>query len=115
MRKKLTQTQLAFYKLYTEHKLNPERFVKIWEFVGEIHLKELGEWGLMSYTCVHRVFEIFSDNPGLVERQMTKGKSGARYYEYRITPSPRVELIKDESLRSLLEKVRRNSGEAPNT
>lgn len=103
--KKIIQKQLAFYKLYSEYKADPKRFVQIWEFVGEIHVKELHRWGLMSYTCVHRVFEVFRENPGLIERRKVTGKSGARYFEYRIAPNPSVDKIRDDALRSFYAKI----------
>ena len=97
-KEKITQQQMAFYKLYTEHHKDAERFVAIWELVGEIFIKELNKWELMSYTCPHRVFELYSENAGLIERKMLTGKSGAHYYGYRLVLQPKAEYIKNESL-----------------
>jgi len=104
--KKITQKELVFYKLYKERQLNKERFVNVWEFIGEIFLEELGVWGYMSYTCVHRAFEVFDDNTGLIERKKVTGKSGSRYYAYRLAPDVKAENIKDEKLLSFYKRVR---------
>lgn len=109
MRKeKITQQQMAFYKLYEERKKNPERYVAIWEFVGEIFIKELKKWELMSYTCPHRVFELFSDNLGLIERTMLTGKSGAHYYGYRFILKVKPENIKSDSILSFYNLLKKN-------
>lgn len=97
-KEKTTQQQMAFYKLYEERKKDPERYVAIWEFVGEIFIKEINKWELMSYTCPHRVFELYDENPQLMERKMLKGKTGAHYYGYRFVPDVSSEKIKSESI-----------------
>lgn len=107
MRNRLTQKEMVFYKLYKSFKADPEKYVNVWEFVGEIHIEELGRWELMSYTAVHRAYEIFDENPGLVQRQKVRGRSGARYYQYRIAPNPQPELILDEVLQKFYRKIKR--------
>lgn len=103
---KITQQQMAFYKLYEERKKDPERYVAIWEFVGEIFIKEINKWELMSYTCPHRVFELFDENPLLMERKMLHGKTGAHYYGYRFSPNVSAEKIKSESILSFYQLVK---------
>lgn len=95
MRNKITQKEIAFYKLYKSYKADPTHWINVWEFIGEIEVVELKKWCLMSYTCPHRVFEVFDENPGLIERQKTTGKTGARYYQYRVTNTnnPKEKLI----------------------
>lgn len=105
---KITLKQMAFYLLYQNYKTTPENYVDVWKFVGELYIKELGKWVLMSYTCVHRAFEIFDENPGLVERQKVRGKSGARYFQYRIAPMPSADKIKDPSLLAFYNKIKKS-------
>lgn len=108
MKYKTTQQQMAFYKLYEERKKDPERYVAIWEFVGEIFIKPTNKWELMSYTCPHRVFEVYQENPDLIERKMLIGKSGAHYYGYRLNINVSVEYIKDEKLKDFYKLIKTN-------
>jgi len=94
----LTQKQLAFYKLYTAYKTAPGVYVAAWEFVGEIFVKEINKWALMSYKTPANGLLIYTENPGLIERRKVRGKSGSLYYEYRIAPNPGVEKIRDPDL-----------------
>lgn len=95
---KVTQKQMAFYKLYEERKKNPDRYIPTWEFGGEMEIKELGVWVLMSYKCPTRLTDIYQENPGLFERTLIKGKSGAEYYAYRFTKDASLDLIRDPKL-----------------
>ena len=105
---KLMQPQLAFYKLYTSFKEKPDRYVAAWEFVGEIFVKELNKWGLMSYKCPARLSEMMKANPGLIERTTVHGKSGARYFAYRINPYGASAVhIKDPQLVSLYNRIKK--------
>lgn len=97
-KEKLTQEMLFFYKLYTSYKENSERWVAAWEFVGEIYVKELNEWHLMSYKVPANGANVFFRNPLLVERQRVQGKSGAKYYAYRIRKNPSPNRIVDPAL-----------------
>lgn len=106
--KNFTQKELVFYKLYTAFKEDPKRWVPAWEFVGEICVKEVGgKWALMSYKTPANGVAIYFENPGLIERQRTRGKSGAVYYEYRIAPFPREEKIKDARLLAFYRKIKK--------
>lgn len=89
---------MFFYKLYKAYKEDPDRWVKAWEFVGEMFIEELNVWVLMSYKVPANGAVIFFDNPKLIERRKTTGKSGAKYYEYRLAPEPAVSKIVDPEL-----------------
>lgn len=107
MAKKLTQKELVFYKLYKERLKDAERFVNVWEFIGEIYIEELDTWGFMSYTCVHRAFEVYDENYGLVERKKVTGKSGSRFYAYRLSPSVSVSNIREPKLLKLYKTIKK--------
>jgi hypothetical protein len=104
MSKKTTQKQLALYKLIQCQKENPQRLVSAWEFGGEIFVKATGKWELMSYKCPARLSDIFLDSPDIIERELLVGKSGAKYFGYRLkTFSPWQ--INDLDLREFYEMV----------
>ncbi len=107
MKKKITQKELVFYKLYKERQKDKERYVNVWEFIGEMFIEELNTWGFMSYTCVHRAFEVYDDNAGLVERIKVTGKSGSKYYAYRLSLDVTIVNIKDEKLLKLYKTLKR--------
>lgn len=100
MRKpRLTQKKAVFYVLWQARKQDKDQYVPAWKFVGELYIKEQGRWFFMSYKTPANGVAIYHENPGLIERRETRGKSGAKYYEYRITPHATFNLIKDEDLR----------------
>lgn len=103
---KITQEFQVFYKLYQSYKEDPLRWVSAWEFVGEMFIKELNEWTLMSYKTPTNGLNIFFKNPGLVERQMFKGKSGSQYYQYRFAPGVSSALILDKDLLSFYNLIK---------
>lgn len=94
----MTQKKAVFYILWKQYKENPEVFVPAWKFVGELFIKEIGKWFFMSYKCPANGIDIYFDNPGLIERRTTTGKSGAKYYEYRIAPNPSADKIQEEHI-----------------
>lgn len=96
---KITQKQLAFYKLYLEFKKDRTRFVDTWEFTGEIECTVTGKWELMSYKCPTRLTDIFQENPKLLVRRLHTGKSGSKYFQYRFSDTVTVNDIVDSSLR----------------
>lgn len=108
MKQQINQKELVFYKLYTAYKENPQRWVAAWEFVGEIFVKELGKWALMSYKTPANGVAIFFENPGLILRKKTRGKSGALYYEYRICDNPGPEKIVDKALYDFYQKLKKS-------
>lgn len=102
----ITQQEMAFYKLYIERGKDPLRFVPTWEFGGEMLIEELNTWVLMSYKCPTRLTEIYQKNPGLLQRQLTTGRSGSSFYEYRINPSVSVENIRDPKLIKFYQRIK---------
>lgn len=95
---KITQEFQVFYKLYQSYKENKERWVSAWEFVGEMYVKELDQWTLMTYKTPANGIKIFFDNPRLIERQRITGKSGAKYYQYRFKSGVDASCIDDPDL-----------------
>lgn len=91
---KITQEFQVFYKLYQSFKEDKQRWVSAWEFVGEMYVKELDQWTLMTYKTPANGVKIYFDNPGLIERQRITGKSGAKYYQYRFVENVNASLIK---------------------
>ena len=94
----VTHKKMFFYILYKSYKENPEVFIPAWRFIGELYIPELKRTFFMSYKCPANGVNLFFENPGLVERRLTTGKSGAKYFEYRIAPNPSKEKIKDENI-----------------
>lgn len=112
MKKKLTMTEAAFYRLYTAHREAKKNgtalaLIPVHAFMGEVYCEEVGLWGYISYECSARLSEIYSDNPGLVYREMMTGKSGAEFYGYRIAEGTSIEAIRDSKLRALYDRCRR--------
>ncbi len=105
-KEKLSQKCLAFYKLYTEYKKDPLRYVPTWEFGGEVYVQQINEWGLMSYKCPTRLTEIFKGNPGLLNREQVRGRSGSKYYQYRVAPNPSLEKIQDHALLEFYKRIK---------
>lgn len=109
---KITQKKGAFYILWQARKENKEQYVPAWRFVGEFFCKELGEWFFMSYKGPTNGLALYFDNPGLIERRMTRGKTGAKYYEYRFTDNARFDLIKEEDILSFAKAIEHRYQEA---
>lgn len=114
---KVTQKQMAFYKLYdefrkakalptAEERTKAFRYIATWEFGGEMFIPEIGEWVLMSYKCPTRLTDIFQENPGLIDREWITGKSGAQYFGYRFSKDAKPELIKDKKLLAFYQLIR---------
>ena len=94
----VNQKMMVFYILWKAFRENPDQYVPAWKFLGEIYIKEMDKHVFASYKCPANGVNIFFENPGLIERRITVGKSGAKYFEYRIAPDPSIEKIKDEKL-----------------
>lgn len=82
--KKVTQHQGIFYQLYKARTANPEEYIPIWKLIGEVWVEEVRLWAFISYEVSARMSELYSENPTLFEREQVTGKTGARYYAYRI-------------------------------
>lgn len=82
-----------------------DRFIPVHEFMGEHYISELGHlpdngaWGWVSYECSARLSEMYRDNPNLLERDLIFGKSGAKYFGYRLRPGYTIEDMQDNDLR----------------
>lgn len=103
---RVTQEQAVFYQLYDRYRKGDHAFVPVFAVMGEVYVKELGKWGYVSYECSARLSGMTKKNPGLLERAKITGKSGAKYYGYRIAPKPRQELIQDAALLEFYRRVK---------
>ena len=103
---KVTQVQTMFYKLYEARKLDKEKYTPIFELIGEAYVKPIGVWGFVSYEVSARMSEMFKKNPNLLQRKQVIGKSGARYYAYRLSLNVTSADIIDPDLKEFYGKVR---------
>lgn len=98
---KLTQKRAVFYLL-----LKAEgAWIPAWKFVGEIDIPELGTTFFMSYKCPANGVDVFHKNPGLIERERVTGKSGARYYQYRIAQPLNEDLIQEADMKEFYQLI----------
>lgn len=107
MKNRVTQKHLIFYLLYKNYKEGNEKWIPVWSFMGEHYIKEVSKWGFMSHEVSARTSELYSENIGLINRKMVTGKSGARYYAYKLTDNPYKELIKDPKIIDFYFKIKR--------
>ena len=99
--------EAIFYKLYKNFRgETPQAYVPVFDFMGEVYCTEVNKWGFVSFEVSARLSELFSENPGRLQRQTITGKSGARYYGYRIAPDVTPELIKDIKLFDFYKLIR---------
>lgn len=96
---KLTQKKTALFILWQAHQEDPEQYLPVWKFIGEIFVPVLNEWFFMSYKGPANGMAIYHENPGMLERRITIGKSGAKYYEYRLAPGADISTIKGDDIR----------------
>lgn len=75
--RKISQRKMTLMLL----KENAGEYLPTWWFVGERYSDTLRQYVLLSYKVPTRLTELYQE--GLVERRMTKGRSGASYYEYK--------------------------------
>ena len=102
---KITQKKAVFYLLWKAYRQDPEQYVPAWKFVGELYIEELGVHFFMSYKCPANGVNIYFDNPGLIARRETRGKSGSKYFEYKLE-APSVQKIKDGEIRAFYEQLK---------
>lgn len=107
MKNKLTQKEAIFYKLYKAHKLDPEHYIPVFKFMGEIYCGELNLWGFVSHECSARCSEMKKENPDLIEYTVITGKSGAKYYGYRLNQSPTMSMIQDPKLLDFFKSLKK--------
>lgn len=104
---KITQRQAIFYQLYKSFKsADRETYIPIWKMIGEIHCSELGLWGFVSYEVSARMSEMFKMNPSLFQRTMLRGRTGAKYYGYRIAPGVQPYMIHEKDLQEFYKKIK---------
>lgn len=104
-RDRISQKEAIFYTLYTLFRAKDEKYLPVHQLMGEVFCKELNKWGYVSYECSARASEMMKENPGLFMRTHITGRSGARYYGYRISPNAKPELVKDEKLLAFYRKI----------
>ncbi len=98
--KKVTQHQAIFYQLYQARAKDPEAYIPIWQLIGEIFVTEVKLWAFVSYEVSARMSELYSQNPRLFERKQITGKTGAKYFAYRI----RLGVVPDDIVESDLKR-----------
>jgi len=108
MKNGISQKEAIFYQLYARFKSKNTDYLPVHALMGEVYCKELNRWGYVSYECSARASEMITENPGLLMRTRLTGKSGARYYGYRISPAANIELIKDPRLLTFYRKISGN-------
>lgn len=97
-KKKITQKEAIFYTLYKAWKETPGEYIAVFKFMGEVYCNELDLWGFVSHECSARASEMRTENPDLVQHVTITGKSGAKYFGYRLNPQATVDMIKDGAL-----------------
>lgn len=107
MRNKVTQVQTIFYRLYRHLKSSrATEYIPIYEFIGEIYIDEIKEWGYMSYELPARFADIMRENPRMLARIQVTGKTGAKYYAYRFADEMSVEKISDNELLQFYNRIK---------
>ena len=109
---KITQHQAILYQLYKQRQADPEVFIPIWKLIGEVYIEELKQWVFIGYEVSARTSELFNTNPGLLDRKLVTGKTGAKYYAYRIHPNVTAETIRDPKLNAFRKRIKNLSAPA---
>lgn len=111
-RNRATQRETILYRLMENRNKGKNEFIPVFGFMGELYIEELGKWGYVSYECSARLSEMTRRNPGLIERTQIRGRSGARYYGYRLHPMATPEKLVEEDLQTFYRvvKLRQNRG-----
>lgn len=84
-----------------------QEYIPTWRFVGELeyHTKQGLRYGFMSYKCPTRLTDIYQDNPGFLERKLVEGRSGSKYFAYRISPGVSRSVVVDKALTAFIESL----------
>ena len=82
--KKLTQKQAIFYQLHKNWRSKKHDYIAVFDFMGEVHCKELNLWGFVSHECSARTTELNQENPNLLEYIERKARAGGTYRCWRI-------------------------------
>ena len=107
MRNKITQKQAIFYQLYKNKISKPDEFIPVWQLIGEVYADEIGLWGFISYEVSARMSELWNKNPLLFERKQVVGRTGAKYYAYRIRHVASSSDINDKEILEFYQKIKR--------
>ncbi len=76
----VTMREAIFYILYTRFKAKDHTYLPVHQLMGEIFVKEVNKWGFVSYEVSARCSAMMRENPGLLQREKIRGKSGASYF-----------------------------------
>lgn len=106
MRTKLTQREAIFYTLYRALKEKPHEFIPVFKFMGEVYCPKLNVWGFVSHECSARASEMRKDMPTLIQSVEIIGKSGARYFGYRLNPNAQPWMIEDRAMLRFYEEIK---------
>jgi len=106
MSKKITMHQAIFYQLWKQRGKDAQVYIPIWQLIGEVFVEELGQWAFVSYEVSPRTSELWQENPTLFERKYVTGKSGSKYYAYRIAQNVTVDDIKGERLLAFYKRLK---------
>lgn len=117
MARRATQQEAIFYRLYKLWRARDLKYLPVHELMGEVFIEELEKWGYVSYECSARASEMIRDNPGLLQRQYIVGRSGVKYYGYRLNPQPAPGMIRDPKLKAfhklLMARMGKPAGQTP--
>lgn len=105
MRNRATQYESVFYILYKRFKEGKTDLLPVHYLMGEVFIKELNKWGYVSHECSARASEMHKENPGLLYREWMTGKSGARFYGYRIALNADASKIREPGLQAFYQKI----------
>lgn len=107
---KVTQRQAIFYQLWKQRRIpNGAKYayIPIFDLMGEVYVKEhFGVWAFVSYEVSARMSELCSRNPSLFESKKIVGKSGAKYYAYRLHEGVKQDDIKDPDILEFYLKIK---------
>ena len=110
----MTQRETCFYLLYKQHKQDPQVYINVFDLMGETYCKELGIYGFVSHECSARMSKLFDENKNrrtmerLFERKYMHGRSGSKWYAYRLNLHPSKDLIISDDLVSFYAALKAN-------
>lgn len=116
---KITQREAVFYQMMLRHredKKNGQEFgyINVFDFMGEVYCRELGLWGFVSHECSARASKLYSENVDrltgfqLFERKLVYGRSGAKWYAYRLNPHATKKNVISDDLKRFRSRVKAN-------
>ncbi len=84
-------------------------YIPVFKFMGEIYCPEVGKWGFVSHECSARSSELKKENPNLFDFITIKGKSGAKFFGYRLRPGAKPSDIVSPELFKFFEQLKRGA------